>query len=165
MKRTFLSTLALGALAFGLMLSTPAPANAADTPPAAGVNAGSLDCDVEGGVGLIVASSRDMKCVFTDLAGNKQNYTGSFSTLGADIGYHAPSKLIWAVFAPGNVAPGGLAGAYGGGTASFALGVGVGANALVGGFAKSFGLQPVSFDGNVGLDVNAGGLAVVLNPA
>ena len=45
-------------------------------------------------------------------------------------------------------------------TASAAVVGGVGANALVGGFDRSFMLQPVSVEGQAGLDV-AGGLAAV----
>ena len=56
--------------------------------------------------------------------------------------------------------PGSLAGSYGGSTASAAVGAEVGANALVGGFSRSFTLQPVSVEGQTGFDVD-GGLATV----
>ena len=36
------------------------------------------------------------------------------------------------------------------------MGVGLGANALLGGSNKSIALQPVSIEGNTGLDVAAG---------
>ena len=52
--------------------------------------------------------------------------------------------------------PGALQGDYVGATASFALGVGAGANALIGGFNKSVALQPVSIEGTNGLNVAAG---------
>jgi len=52
--------------------------------------------------------------------------------------------------------PGALAGHYGGVTASVSLGVGAGANLLVGGFEKSIALQPVSVEGQNGLNVAAG---------
>ena len=52
--------------------------------------------------------------------------------------------------------PGALAGHYGGASASLTLGVGGGANVLVGGFDKSIALQPVSVEGQNGLNVAAG---------
>ena len=55
-----------------------------------------------------------------------------------------------------NLDPGSLAGHYGGATASVALGVGAGANVLVGGFKTSIALQPVSIEGQNGLNVAAG---------
>ena len=51
---------------------------------------------------------------------------------------------------------GALAGAYAGATASATVGVGAGANVLVGGFNRSITLQPVSIEGNTGLNVAAG---------
>jgi hypothetical protein len=51
-----------------------------------------------------------------------------------------------------------LAGTYAGATASATVGVGVGANVLVGGSGNSISLQPLSIEGNTGLNV-AGGIA------
>ena len=55
-----------------------------------------------------------------------------------------------------NPAPGSLSGSYGGVTASGTVGIGVGANVLVGGSGNSIALQPVSVEGTTGLDVAAG---------
>ena len=55
-----------------------------------------------------------------------------------------------------SVKRGALAGAYAGATASATVGVGAGANVLVGGFNRSITLQPVSIEGNTGLNVAAG---------
>jgi hypothetical protein len=67
--------------------------------------------------------------------------------------------MVWAVLAPTtNPAPGSLAGTYVGATGSATVGVGVGANVLVGGSANSISLQPLSIEGNTGLNV-AGGIA------
>jgi len=54
--------------------------------------------------------------------------------------------------------PGSLTGTYGGPTASVTVGVGVGANVLVGGSSDTISLQPVSIEGGTGLTV-AGGFA------
>jgi outer membrane protein OmpA-like peptidoglycan-associated protein len=49
-----------------------------------------------------------------------------------------------------------LDGDYVGATAGATVGVGIGANALIGGGNKSIALQPLSFEGNTGLNVAAG---------
>ena len=65
--------------------------------------------------------------------------------------------IVWAVVAPTiNLAPGALAGNYVGATAGATAGVGVGANVLIGGSGNSIALQPVSIEGNTGLNVAAG---------
>ena len=66
------------------------------------------------------------------------------------------------VFAPGSLAPGALAGEYAGASAQGTVGVGVGANVLVGGSGNQVALQPVSVEGSVGLNAAAGVAAVSL---
>ena len=63
--------------------------------------------------------------------------------------------MTWVVFAPGKIDRGALAGKYAGGSAEGTVGVGVGANVLVGG-KKSITLQPVSVKGQTGLNLAAG---------
>ena len=58
----------------------------------------------------------------------------------------------------GDVPSGALSGTYAGASAEATVGAGVGANALVGGLESSFTLQPLSVQGQTGLNV-AGGLA------
>ena len=71
--------------------------------------------------------------------------------------------LIWGVFAPTtNLARGALAGSYGGATASATVGVGAGANVLIGGSNHTISLQPLSIEGNTGLNVAAGIGAITL---
>ena len=53
-------------------------------------------------------------------------------------------------------ASGAVAGSYGGATASATVGVGAGANVLIGGSSKQITLQPVSVEGSVCLNVAAG---------
>ena len=79
------------------------------------------------------------------------------SKFGADIGYLKSAVIVWAVAATTNdLKAGALAGHYGGVTGNVTLGVGAGANVLVGGFNNSIALQPVSFEGQNGLNVAAG---------
>jgi hypothetical protein len=54
------------------------------------------------------------------------------------------------------VAPNALAGHYGGLTAGASVGVGVGANALIGGSGRTIALQPLSIEGTTGLNLAAG---------
>jgi hypothetical protein len=64
---------------------------------------------------------------------------------------------MWAVLSPTiNLGQGSLAGHYGGATASATVGVGAGANVLVGGLNASIALQPVSIEGQNGLNFAAG---------
>ena len=89
-----------------------------------------------------------------------------FSKFGVDIGYTNGGVLIWGVFAPTtNMARGALAGSYAGATGSATVGVGVGANVLIGGSNRSISLQPVSIEGNTGLNVAAGIGAITLRLA
>ena len=129
-------------------------------PARADIQAGTLACNVGGGPGFVIGSSRSLNCTYSGPSG-PEHYVGNIGKLGVDIGYLQGGELLWQVVAstayPG---PGSLAGSYGGVTASAAVGGGVGANALVGGFDRSFVLQPVSVEGQTGFDVS-GGLATV----
>jgi hypothetical protein len=152
-SRLFVATAAAAALLAGV------PAAHAQS----GANVGSLNCTVAGGVGFIFGSSKDLSCLFTRTDGTAERYTGTIKKFGVDIGFTKEAHMIWVVFAPGNIAPGALAGGYGGATASGTVGVGVGANVLLGGSNKQITLQPVSVEGSVGLNVAAGIGAVDLN--
>lgn len=121
------------------------------------VRTGYLTCHVAAGWGFIFGSSRDIKCAYALQPGYTEYYTGSISKFGADIGYLQSAVLLWSVAAPtNNLGQGALAGHYAGATASLALGVGAGANVLVGGFKNSIALQPISVEGQNGLNVAAG---------
>jgi Protein of unknown function (DUF992) len=121
------------------------------------VKTGYLNCHEASGWGFVFGSSRELKCTYSANGGRVEYYSGSISKFGADIGYLKSAVIVWAVAATTNdLKPGVLAGNYGGATASLALGVGAGANVLVGGFEKSIALQPVSFEGQNGLNVAAG---------
>ena len=129
----------------------------------AAVRAGYLTCNVSSGWGLIFGSSRDMHCSYAMQPGYTEFYTGSITKFGADIGYLSSAVMIWAVLAPTtNLGQGALAGTYAGATASAAVGVGAGANVLIGGFNHSIALQPVSIEGQNGLNVAAGVAALTL---
>ena len=74
--------------------------------------------------------------------------------------------LVWGVFAPtSDMRKGALSGDYVGASAQANVGVGVGANALTGGFDKSIALQPLSVEGSKGLNVAAGIGSISLHEA
>ena len=141
-----------------------APAAAPASSAAATVRAGYLTCHVAGGWGWIFGSSRKLQCAYALQPGYTEYYTGSITKLGADIGYLQSGVILWAVLAPTtNLGQGALAGHYGGATASAAVGVGAGANVLIGGLNSSIALQPVSIEGQNGLNVAAGVAQMTLN--
>jgi len=140
-----------------LAIIAAATMGAGPTLAKSGVRVGALNCVVEGGVGLILGSKKGMVCTFKPSNGAKsERYKGSITRVGVDIGVTGKAYMTWAVFAPGRLKRGSLAGNYGGAGAEATVGVGLGANVLVGGFKKSVALQPLSVQGQTGLNVAAG---------
>lgn len=147
MKKILSAALLAAAVAF---VGSPAQAG--------GVKVGVLTCHVQGGVGFIIGSSKDVECLFKGTNGRRENYVGSIGKLGVDIGITNNTNIGWIVFAPGKMKAGSLKGSYTGASAEATVGLGVGANVLVGGFRKSVNLQPLSLQAQTGLNV-AGGIA------
>jgi hypothetical protein len=160
MYRTMrLAAALVAALSGSLALGAPAQAQP-------GVVIGTLTCNVASGFGFVFGSSRAINCTFAGPGGRYEHYVGDISKFGVDIGFTQGGILVWTVVAPtAALAPGALAGNYVGGTASATVGVGVGANALVGGSSNSIALQPLSIEANRGLNVAAGVAAMTLTPA
>jgi hypothetical protein len=145
---------------FRVMLTAAAAivalSGAAQAAPA-GIKVGTLTCDVAAGAGFVFGSTKDLTCSYAPSNARVERYTGSISKWGVDIGYTGKGKLVWAVMAPtSDVRPGAIEGEYAGASAQANVGVGLGANVLVGGFDKSIALQPVSVEGSTGLNVAAG---------
>jgi hypothetical protein len=149
---------ALAAALFGIAFT-------ATTPARADVEVGMLTCRSPETAGFILVSARAFGCIFTPAAGGPvQYYEATIYRFGAQIGVSNDIVLAWAIFAPTpRVGPGALAGGYGGVSAGAAVGVGVGANGLVGG-ANSLTLQPVSVEGQTGLNVVATVTGLELRP-
>lgn len=130
------------------------------------VQAGVLDCHGAPATSFVVGSAHQLECVFRSDHGAQYRYYGIIRRAGLDIGFTEKSVLGWAVLAPtGRIGPGDLAGTYGGVTAGAAVGVGGNANALVGGSANSFALQPLSLEGQTGLNVAVGAVELELGSA
>lgn len=152
MKKTTLAAL-LGA---GLFVAT------AQADAASGVKVGVLNCVVAPGIGLILGSSKDVSCTFKGAA-RTEHYRGTTGKLGIDIGVTNKSYLSWLVFAPGELHRGALAGTYVGASAQATVIAGLGANVLVGGWSDSVNLQPLSVQGQTGLNVAVGLASLNLN--
>ena len=158
MSLKFGACTAFAATLFGLAL-TAAPAHAY-------VEAGMLSCRSPGPTGYIVFSSRIFDCVFAPASGAPpQFYQANISRFGAQLGFTNDVALAWAVFsATSRVGPGALAGGYIGASAGAAIGIGAGANGLVGGLDNAFALQPLSVEGQTGLNVIATATGLELRP-
>ena len=135
--------------------------------PAAAQNqskAGMLTCKLSPSVGLIVGSRQQMQCQFEpDSGGPSEPYSGTITRLGLDVGITAGGIMGWAVLASTSALPrGALKGTYGGASGDVSLGLGAGANVLVGGSAKTISLQPVSLEGQVGVNLALGVAELVL---
>ena len=155
-----LSAIAVVAMAAALALPIPASAQANRT------KVGTLSCDISGGIGLIITSKKELTCMFTpSQPGPKEVYVGSITKFGLDLGATAGGEMVWAVYAPSTRKFGALAGNYGGATAEATVGAGLGANVLVGGSDRTVALQPVSVQGQAGLNVAAGVADLQLRPA
>ena len=87
------------------------------------------------------------------------------TTVGLDIGITTGGVIVWTVFADTNRYASMLAGRYTGATAEVSVAAGHGANVLVGGSNRTVALQPLSLQGQVGLDIAAGVGDLDLHPA
>ena len=130
------------------------------------VQVGQLTCSVSASVGLIVGSQRNVNCVFRGQPGEpEESYTGTMTKVGLDVGFTTGGMIVWTVFADTNRQAAMLAGKYVGATAEASIAAGLGANVLVGGSQRSVALQPLSLQGQTGLNVAAGIGELDLYPA
>jgi hypothetical protein len=143
------------ALLGAVLLAATAPAQAQDR-----VQVGQLACSISAGIGLIVASQRNVSCTFKPDNGPPEAYTGTMTVIGVDVGFTTGSAMVWGVLSGTNRYVGMLSGTYVGATAQATAVAGVGANALVGGSNRSVALQPLSVQGQVGLNA-AGGIGAL----
>jgi hypothetical protein len=129
------------------------------------VQIGVLECRGGASVGFIVGSVTNLGCVLRADGSRDQPYVATIRKVGLDLGITQETRLAWAVFAPTDrLGPGDLAGNYAGAQGSASVGVGAGANVLVGGSANSIALQPLSLQGSTGLNVAVGLEGLELRP-
>jgi Protein of unknown function (DUF992) len=129
------------------------------------VQVGTLACSISAGVGMVVASQRNVSCNFQPDGGPPEAYTGTMTRIGVDVGFTTGGAMVWGVFAGTNRYAGMLNGTYAGATAEATVAAGLGANVLVGGSNRSVALQPLSVQGQVGLNIAAGVGALELHLA
>lgn len=148
---------ALAALSAG-----PAPTEAQQ----AWAQAGVLTCRLNPSIGFIIFGHQTMECKFQQVAPYPvQAYEGAINTVGLDIGITGTGRFAWAVFAPTvGLNPGALAGEYVGASADVGLGLGAGANVLLGGSGRTVALQPVSLEGAVAVNAVLGVSMLKLRP-
>lgn len=120
------------------------------------VQLGVLRCDVSGGIGQIIGSARELRCVYERARGRPERYLGVVQHAGLDIGFTARGVMAWGVLAPSRIKRGALTGRYVGASAEATAGLGVGANVLVGGSQDSIALQPLSVQAQAGLNIAVG---------
>ncbi len=155
--------LMLATLALVAIVSAPVGAQT----PQPWTQAGMLTCKVNPSIGFIVAGHQSMECNYVPStpALPPQAYEGALNMVGLNVGITAGGIFGWAVLAPTTGIPAGaLAGEYVGASGDIGLGLGVGANVLIGGSGRTFALQPVSVSGSVAVDVALGVSALKLRP-
>jgi hypothetical protein len=154
-----LSTLSI---AIASLVASVASANALPQPQ---YRAGILQCEGGQNVGFVVGSVTSLECVFQSEGRRPEPYVATVRRIGVDLGFTDQTKFSWAVTAPTDrVGRGDLAGNYGGVGANASVGVGGGSNFLVGGPQNSYGLQPISVQGQTGLNIAAGVADIELQP-
>jgi Protein of unknown function (DUF992) len=131
------------------------------------VAVGQLTCGVKGGMSFVFGSTRELRCVFNkNPSDDGERYEGSIQKYGLDLGYTGNALMTWTVLAPTRgVRVGELGGKYYGVAADASAGVGGGANVLVGGSNNTISLQPVSVQGQTGLNAAVAVAEVELHPS
>jgi len=152
------TVLAFPAQGWSATVHHPKPSHKTVVAQQPGQRLGTLSCEVSGGMGMVIGSNRGISCSFRQQGRKTERYTGSIGKLGLDIGVSGKSYLNWVVVntKPTRVGEGDLAGTYVGASAGAAVGLGLGANALIGGNARNIALQPLSGQTGTGLNIAAG---------
>lgn len=119
------------------------------------IEIGVLTCSVEGGVGFVFGSTKDLTCSFDPLGGPPNEiYVGEITKYGLDLGVTEKTAIVWAVLAPmADLLPGTLSGNYSGVATGASFGAGIGAKVLVGGLDQSISLQPLSVESKTGINI------------
>jgi hypothetical protein len=129
------------------------------------VQAGVLHCHGGPSVGQILSSVTEFDCVFESRGRRPEGYVATVRRFGVELGATRETQLGWRVYAPTvQVGAGDLSGRYGGVGGNVAVGVGGGSNFLIGGSENSFALQPLSLQGQTGLNVSGGAVSLELRP-
>jgi hypothetical protein len=119
------------------------------------IRVGGLTCNSGVRVGLVLGSRQDLECVFrSSVTGAQYTYRGKIRRIGVDLGVTRGGTLVWAVFGRNSqIGRGTLRGNYVGASGNAALGLGLGANVLIGGSRRTISLQPLSVEGQIGINL------------
>jgi hypothetical protein len=152
----------LAGIAIGMLVASFGGANAQQMQR---IKVGVLECRGAASVGFIVGSVTNLGCVLRIDGVPDDRYIATIRKVGVDLGITQESALAWAVYAPvARLGPGDLSGNYAGAQGSASVGVGIGGNALIGGSNNSIALQPLSVQGQVGVNLAAGLESLELRP-
>jgi hypothetical protein len=158
----FMRCLLLSAVTAATMLGA-IPAGAQQ--PMTRVQVGVLECRGGASIGFIVGSVTNLGCVLRVEGVPEDRYVATIRKVGLDLGITQETALAWGVYAPvARLGPGDLAGDYAGAQGSASFGGGGGGNVLVGGSNNSIALQPLSLQGQIGVNVAAGLESLELRP-
>jgi hypothetical protein len=160
-----MSKSARAGVALGLLTAISVGQSAGTAVAQTRVEVGVLNCAVSGGAGFVIGSSKRLECTFKS-SGRQEPYYGRINKIGLDLGATTQGVMAWAVLAPtrNDVGPGALAGNYAGVSGEATVGVGLSANALVGGSRRTLALQPLSVGAQEGLNLAVGVTALTLEP-
>ena len=138
----------LAGAALAATLSTGAGAQA-------NIEIGTLTCVGGEGVGLVVGSQKSYRCRFTPTGQIPvETYEATVTKIGLDVGVTGKTTMVWTVLAAFQTRHGGaLSGKYAGAAADVAVGVCGCGKVLVGGSDTYITLQPLSVQGQVGLNL------------
>lgn len=130
------------------------------------IKTGTLTCKGKGGIGLIIGSKEKLDCTYAPSGGGaERKFKGTITKLGLDIGVKGESIIVWTVLGSTTSLPGeALGGKFAGVAADASLGLGAGAQVLVGGNKNSVVLQPLSVKGETGVNIAVGVAGLTLVP-
>jgi hypothetical protein len=154
---------ALTAILAGAILTPAATLAESQT---AKVRTGTLTCKGKGRIGLLIGSRETLACTYKP-TGNRpmRQLVGTVTNIGLDVGVKGPSVMVWGVLGSTTALPtDALRGSFVGAAADASLGLGAGAKVLVGGNNNSIVLQPLSVQGQTGVNLAIGVTGLSLKP-
>ncbi|MGJ5206696.1 DUF992 domain-containing protein [Bradyrhizobium sp. HKCCYLR20261] len=129
------------------------------------MRAGVLECEGRKTAGKLVMSQARLRCVFRSQGRQPERYVAKVRRYGLDLGLTDETRMAWAVNAPVNdFGRSELRGRYGGLSANAAALVGFGGSFLVRDTDRAAALQPISLQGQTGINLAAGVTEVELVP-
>jgi hypothetical protein len=155
-----MSNIRISAIACAMLLTLVGSVAAQAQP----LRVGGLTCSTGPRVGLVLGSRQDMRCVFNASGtGLQYTYAGTIRRVGLDVGVTRGGTLFWAVFARNSqIGRGTLRGHYVGASGNVAVGLGLGAKVLIGGSRRTITLQPLSVEGQIGVNIALGVTSLTL---